>query len=119
MTQQELTNEGIIKEEAIGYLKSSLNLQQGQLTLTNKRLHLEAHKTTVGTGGLLGMFLKKKVEQPKDIFDLEFSHIASIEQGKHGVQKNVLEVTDKLNNKFRIIVKNYPEWESAIKAKLS
>ena len=119
MKKEELTQEGIQKEENIGYLKSALNMQQGKLTLTPKRLHLEAHKTTVGGGGLLGAFLKKKVEAEQEIFNLEFNNIASVEQGKHGVQKNVLEITDKQNNKHRIIVKDYPEWEAALKQKMN
>jgi hypothetical protein len=119
MNKEELIQEGIQKEEAIGYLKSALNLQHGKFTLTPKRLHLEAHKTTVGGGGLLGAFLKKKVEAEQEIFNLEFSNIGSIAQGKHGVEKNVLEITDKQNNKHRIIVKNYTEWETLIKQKMS
>jgi hypothetical protein len=115
MDKEKLQSEGILKEEAIGYLKSALNMQQGNLVLTNKRLILDAHKTTVAVGGILGALLKKKVEEDKAIFDLEHSNIQRFVQGKHGVQKNVLEITDKQNNTYRIIVKDYPEWEGALK----
>lgn len=113
MDKAKLQSEGILKEESIGYLKSALNLQQGNLVLTNKRLFLDAHKTTVG-GGILGNLLKKKVEQDNTIFDLEPGNIQSVAQGKHGAQKNVLEITDKQNNTYRIIVKDYPEWEGLL-----
>lgn len=115
MDKEKLQSEGILKEEAIGYLKSSLNLQQGNLILTNKRLFMDAHKTTVGGGGILGALLRKKVEEDKAIFDLDYNNIMAIVQGKHGAQKNVLEITDKQNNTYRIIVKDYPEWEGALK----
>jgi len=114
MNKEELQSEGILKEESVGYLKSALNLQQGKLVLTPKRIVLDAHKTTVNTGGLLGAFLKTKVEQDKTIFNLEHSNIQSVVQGKHGVNKNVLEIKDKQNNTYRIMVKDYPEWEAAI-----
>ena len=115
MTKEELSAEGIIKEEKIGYLKSSLNMQQGNLTMTPKRIVLDAHKTAVGGLGLIGALLSKKVEKRNVIFNLEHSAIDSVAQGKHGVNKNVLEIKDNQNNTYRILVKNYPEWETAIK----
>jgi hypothetical protein len=118
MTTEELINEGIVKEEAIGYLKSAFNLQQGKLIMTNKRLYLTAHKTTVGGGGILGAFLKSKVEAVNEVFNLEYTVIGSIVRGKHGLQTNVLDITDKQNNNYRIIVKNFQEWEDALKNKL-
>lgn len=121
MTKEELQNEGIIKEEKILYLKSALNGQQGNLTLTPKRIVLDAHKSAVhtGAGGLIGVAIleifRKKIEKSKDIFNLEPSQIESVEQGKHGINKNVLLIKDKQNNTYKIIVKNYPEWEAKLK----
>ena len=110
-------SENVIKKEDVGYLKSALNLQQGTLVMTDKKISLEAHKTAAAGMGLLGSLFKSKIEKPNTIFDLEFSGIHSVAQGKHGAQKNVLEITDKQNNTHRIIVKNYQEWEEAIKSK--
>ncbi len=104
----------IVKKEDVGYLKSALNLQQGTLVLSADRLTLTAHKTTVGMG-LLGSLLKKSVEKDNTIFSLGQNEILSVNRGKHGVQTNVLEILDSKNNTHRIIVKNYQEWEDAIK----
>lgn len=114
MIQEKLKQEGLLKEEKVGYLKSKLNLLQGHLYLSKKRLVLEAHKTGVGGGGLLSFFLKKKVEEQNYGFDLEFADIKTIQQGKQGMQKNILEVTTTSNETYRIIVKNYDEWANEI-----
>ncbi len=102
-------SEETLKEEKVGYLKSKLNLLQGKLVLTRSRLVLDAHKTTAG-GGILGLILKSRVEKKNYGFDLELKRIKNIEQGKHGLQKNILEVTDDNENTYRILVKDYQEW---------
>ena len=111
---EELKQEGITKQEDIGYLKSKINMLQGTLYLTPKRLVLDAHKTGVGGFGLLGAILKRKVEEQSFGFNLELKDIKSITQGKHGVQTNVLEITDLDNNQYRILVKDYNEWNIAL-----
>ncbi|WP_024772086.1 hypothetical protein [Aquimarina macrocephali] len=116
--KEELVREGIQKEEKVGYLKSKLNLMQGTLYLTPNRLVLDAHKTGVSGLGILGALLKRQVEKKSFGFNLEFKDIEKITQGKHGVTKNVLEVTDKQNETYRIIVKNYEEWENELNQKL-
>jgi hypothetical protein len=108
----------ILKQESIGYLKSAINLQQGSLFMTSKKLTLEAHKTGVGGLGILGAFLKSKVEKVNTIFEIDYANIQAVTQGKHGLQKNVLEIKDRQNNLYRVIVKNYQEWEDAIKQKM-
>jgi hypothetical protein len=114
--KDQLQEEGIIKEEKIGYLKSKVNLLQGNLYLTPKRIVLDAHKTGVGGFGLLGAILKKKVEEKSFGFNLELGEIKHIAQGKHGVQKNVLEITGSNDETYRIIVKDYQEWEDQLKS---
>lgn len=109
------TQNEIIKKEQVGYLKSALNLQQGMLVMTIDKLSLTAHKTTVG-GGLLGALLKNRVEKDNTIFSLGHGEISAVKQGKHGAQTNVLEITDSAGTTFRIIVKNYKEWEDTIKS---
>lgn len=103
----------ILKEEQIMFLKSSVNALQGRIKLTSTQLIIEAHKTTVG-GGLLGAFLKKKVEEKNYGAILELNDIAEVRRGKHGANKNVLEVIDKTETIYRIIVKDYDAWEIAI-----
>lgn len=116
--KEELAKEEILKEEKIGYLKSKLNLMQGTLYLTTNRLVLDAHKAGVGGFGILGSLLKKNVEKKSFGFNLEFKDIKNVAQGKHGVQKNILEITDNQNETFRIMVKDYQEWENELNQKL-
>jgi len=107
-------NEGIIKEEKVAYLKSKINLLHGTLYLSSHRILLDAHKQGVGGFGLLGSALKKKVEKKSIGFNIELGNILKVEQGKHGAEKNVLEITDNNGEAFRIIVKDFKEWESAL-----
>lgn len=113
MDKQTLNQEGILKEEKVGYLKSKMNLLQGHLYLTSKRLVLEAHKTTVG-GGILGAILKKKVEKKDYGFNLEFKDIKNFEQGKQGLNKNILEVNTSQGETYRIVVKKYNDWQEEL-----
>ena len=110
--------EKVLKEELVGYLKSKMNMLQGILVLSDKRLVLDAHRAGVGGLGVIGAIAKHVVEKKSFGFNLEFSQIKEISQGKHGFQKNVLQVKDNEDNEYRIIVKKYPEWEEAIKSKM-
>jgi hypothetical protein len=116
--KEKLLKEGIEKEEKVGYLKSKINMLQGVLYMTSNRLVLDAHKTGVGGFGILGFLLKKQVEKKNFGFNLKFGDIERITQGKHGATKNVLEITNKQDETYRIIVKNYQEWESELNQKL-
>jgi hypothetical protein len=107
--------EQVTKREEIGYLKSKMNLMEGVLRLTPTRLILEAHKMGVGGFGILGSIMKRKVEQKVFGFDIALSEIKEITRGKHGVQKNVLEITVATDEMYRILVKDYADWESALK----
>jgi hypothetical protein len=113
----ETTTNDVLKKEDVGYLKSALNMQQGTLVLTPSKLFLKAHKTAVGNFGLIGLLLKKNVEKDNTIFDLDYKDIRSINRGKHGVQTNVLEINDG-SATYRIIVKNYQEWDDALKQRI-
>ena len=113
-----MKEEEIIKKEKVGYLQSKLNLMQGTLYLTSTKLILEAHKTGVGGLGILGAILKRKVESKIFGFNLNFKEIKSVSQGKHGAQKNVLEITNDLEERYRIIVKNYTDWENELTGKV-
>ena len=103
--------------EKVGYLKSKFEVLNGKLYLTEDRLVLISNKTTLG-GGLLGSILKRQVEKKKYGFDMPLAQISAVERGKHGVNKNVLEINDKNRDQYRILVKDYVFWENAIKEKL-
>ena len=103
-------SEKIIKQEKVGYLKSKMMLLPGVLTLTETHLRLEAHKTGVSGFGIIGAIIKRKVESKTFGFNVPLSDVTSIFQGKHGVNKNVLEITliDKIE--YRILVDDYTKW---------
>lgn len=104
----------VIKEEKVGYLQSKINMMQGNLYLTPTKLILEAHKTGVSGLGILGSLLKRKVESKTYGFDLDLKQIKKVTQGKQGLQKNVLEITSNQDETYRIIVKDYTNWESSL-----
>ncbi len=103
-----------MEEKNVLFLKSKINALPGFLILQADVLKLTAHKQTINLGGLLGAFLKKKVEEKDQGFEWNVNDIVSISKGKHGVQSNVLELKHKNGEEFRILVKNYDVWHSAI-----
>jgi hypothetical protein len=112
MERNELSNEGILKEENVGYLSSKVELQGGTLLLTPKRLVLKTHRM----GGLevIKTIVSGKIGKHKLVFNLEDGEIVSVKRGKSGPLENVLEITDIGKNVFRIIVGNYQEWEDGL-----
>jgi hypothetical protein len=107
----------IIKKEDVGYLKSSLNLMPGTLCITKDAICLDAHRAATNGFGLLGLLIRSAAKpKTKTIFALPISKVMTVKQGKHGLQKNVLEITDAEKNTYRIIVKDYSEWENIIKS---
>ena|ERR1700749_532677 len=115
MKTQELVTHTILKKESVGYLKSKFNLQQGILIMTDERIFLEI-ETPAGGSGIFGGLLKSRSEKANTVFNNKYWAILSVVQGKHGIQENILEITD-LENTYRIVVKNYQEWAEAIKEK--
>lgn len=107
------------KKESVLYLKSAVMAMPGKLSLNGKTLELDAHKQGVGGLGLLGALLKRKVESTNHGFSWPVEDISSITQGKHGVQKNVLEVNHQDGRQFRIQVSNFEEWKNAIESSKS
>ncbi|TXI83129.1 MAG: hypothetical protein E6Q38_04110 [Crocinitomicaceae bacterium] len=107
------------KTESVLYLKSAMMAMPGKLNLNGKTLTLEAHKQGVGGFGILGSLLKRKVESTNHGFSWTVEDIATITQGKHGAQKNILEVTHQDGQQFRIQVSNFEEWKNAIDASKS
>ena len=105
----------ILKKEEVGYLKSALNLMPGTLILTPGRIYLDAQVARASGFGLLGALLRSRKVKIHRIFDLELTGIKAVSQGKHGIQKNVLEIMDTQNKTYRIIVKNYAEWENLLR----
>ncbi len=108
-----------MKETNVLYLKSKIMALPGSLELENEYLILNAHKQTINLGGFLGSFLKKKVEEKNQGFKWNVNEIKTVAKGKHGFQDNVLELTNIHDETYRILVKNFDEWNTAILSKKS
>ena len=91
----------------------------GSLELKNEYLKLNSHKQTINLVGFLRSFLKKKVEEKNQGFKWNVNEIKTIAKGKHGFQDNVLELTNIHDETYRILVKNFDEWNTAILSKKS
>lgn len=104
--------EKFIKKEKVGYLKSMLQLLNGELFLTEDHLILISNKTTIASG-LLGRFIKRKIESKKYGFKLALADVISIEEGKYGVQ-NIMIIKATEDQNYKIIIKNIPNWRNAI-----
>lgn len=116
--ENQILESKVIKQETVTFLKSKFAAWVGNLTMTEKTLRLTAHKQSLPGLGLIGAIAKAFVEKEQFIFELPYNDIASLKQGKQGFMKNILEITDKQNNIYRMNVKNYAEWEQAIKERM-
>ncbi len=116
--KEQLQVEGIRKEEKVGYLKTKLNLKQGVLYLTSKRIVLEIDKGIFSAFGLVGVLLGTVFGKKVKEFDIELKNITHIVEGKHGFARNVLEITDSDNKTYRLMVKNYNDWEKELNSRL-
>ncbi|MEI6123381.1 MAG: hypothetical protein WCQ95_07105 [Bacteroidota bacterium] len=119
MENQKNASDVILKKEIVGYIKSKLSLTQGVLCMTQEKIYLESSLPHRGVFGFFSSLGKHHNERHDIIFDLEYANIFDIKQGQYVVQSNVLEITNRNKNKFRVIVNDYKEWENAIKQKLT
>lgn len=105
-----LTN--VVKQEYVGYIKSRFQLWNGMLYLTSDRLIMEASPVAESETAL-ALFNRSK-EKKEIKFDIARGDIQKIEKGRHGLNRNVLEITDLTGQVWKFIVKNYEEWESEL-----
>jgi hypothetical protein len=117
MVLNKINPEDILKEESMGviYFKKMYFGIEAELVMTNSHLYLEADDCGVMRRGILAFlpFLKKKLQKIVLIFNLPFTEILSVRQGKYGANPNILVITNKEGLEYRIAVKNYAEWEHA------
>jgi len=103
-----------IYEELGSYIKSSLNVDVGKVSLTNRRIvfcgEIGAYMKLAAFGALT--FLQKP-KAPKIHFQVLLADILSIQIGKHGFSK-VFVVTDKLNKTYKFQVRDYSKWERVL-----
>jgi hypothetical protein len=108
------------REDDVTYLKSKLGGYDATLLMTSTSLHLESEDSGPFRRGIYQFlpFLKDKLQIVYVVFDMPYTDIASIAQGKQGFNSNVLEVTDKKGQTYRMMVRSYAEWEAAIRTRM-
>jgi hypothetical protein len=99
-----------IKEEMVGYLPKSYRLVEGKLILYSTHIAFESFQYGGGLSLLKAIF-NRDTEKDDPSFTLQFSDIKAITQGKHGLQKNVLEIYNQDGKVYRLVVRSYVEWE--------
>ena len=119
-TQAQNSSDIVKRDDNVLFLKSKFSAHTAILTLIDSKLNLEVEDSGIMRRGLIVFlpFLRSKLEIRSVVFDLGFSDIKSIAQGSHGLNKNVLEVTDKQNNVYCKVVKSYDDWANLINPKL-
>ncbi len=122
MILKTFNTEDLIKQESMGviFFKKMYFGIEAEIAMTNTHLYLEADDCGIMRRGVLSFipFLKKQLQKIVLIFDLPFSEIKSVTQGKYGMNPNILVITSKQELVYRIAVKNYKEWEDLILPKL-
>lgn len=113
-----------LKEEKVLYLKSPLNGREAELVMTDKGITLKCEDSGILRRGFvlqLRPFFPSvnKYLKMVTVFSLPYAAIASAKQGKHGLQKNLLEISDKDGNTYKIVVNKLQEWLDALQPKMS
>ena len=109
----------IQKEDHVLFLKTKFTGYDATLILTASKLFLESENSGIFKRGIISFlpFLRRRLQKMEMVFNLDLNDIKSISQGKQGFNKNVLEITDKNNNTYRVVVKNFDEWAELVKSK--
>tara|TARA_B100001250_G_C19746510_1_gene765582 strand:- start:915 stop:1280 length:366 start_codon:yes stop_codon:yes gene_type:complete len=109
--------EDILQEKILYHIKK-YKAYSSQLTLNKQSLILEDIKPPVPmagiVGGILGMligkFLVDKLIKKHKGFELNIKDIIAIENIKIGLNKKVIQITDKSSNEYKMTVKNPQQW---------
>ncbi len=115
-----MTNDAFIKKEEVLYLKSQIYGLESTLFITSRGLCMYEDDRGIFIRGIVQFlpFLRTRFEKTKLTFDVDFAHIRSIAHSQQGFNKNVLEITDNTGTTYRVIVKDYKEWEKLINANI-
>lgn len=99
------SDEQIIKQESVMYLKSSLNVMAGILYLTNHRLVFERSRNMMF--GLIGLLAK--ANRGGVVLELPRGDIAGAVQGQHALNHKMLVVTTTSGTEYKFNAK-YQDW---------
>lgn len=110
-------NETPLQTEKVIWLKGKIMGYQATLNLYHHGIEMTTPPTFLRMLGLIGL-LFASFSKGKEVFSLSFAQIAKMEQGKHGINTNILELTDKEGQTYRIAVKDYSHWDKLLSSYL-
>lgn len=97
--------EKVLLEGLCNRIKSKFNVQNGHGVLTNKRFIYNKHSIAkMAVIGLLVNFTKGTYD-----FDIEFSDIAEVKDGRQGVSKTIIFV-NRYGEEYNFYIKNRQKW---------
>lgn len=101
-----------------GLFKSKLRMQLGRFELTADRIVYYQKSTLWLLFGALGMILSRYTAG-KRALDVELSRIAATSRGKHGFNKNILDLTLTDGTTYRCSIDRYDEFTAQLQAQLA
>lgn len=97
-------SEGIIKEEGVLYLKSTLNAQRGRLYVTTQRIvFIKAMNNIQRLMGISPV-----------VCNVPRTTLTGVSQSKQGLNKNVLCMALSDGSEYRFLVNDYSSWAAVL-----
>lgn len=111
------TTEPVLASTNGGIFKSKLRMHFARFDLTSSRI-VTYHKSSLWLAfGAIGLLISRYTAGKRTL-ELELSQIASTERGKHGFNKNILEITMKDGTKHRLSLDHYDDFTAQLRARL-
>ncbi|MBE7452440.1 MAG: hypothetical protein HS111_27230 [Kofleriaceae bacterium] len=112
------TTEPVLATTHGGLFKSKLRMQLGRFELTPQRVVYYQKSTLFLLFGALGMLLSRYAAGTRAL-DLELVRIAAVARGKHGFNKNILDVTMSDGTRHRISLDRFDEFTAQLREQLA
>ncbi len=114
-----LPNEQLIEKGNASLMKTKVNLLIGKLYITNQRfVFMPSSSTGMAALGALGGILAQLImgdKIRKQAIDVPIDQIASYKQGKHGLNKKILDIQLPDGEKRFMLNAKFEKWDTALK----
>ena len=111
------TSEPVLASTNGGIFKSKLRMHFARFDLTSSRIVTYQKSSLWLAFGALGIILSRYTAGKRTL-ELELAKIASTERGKHGFNKNILDITMKDGTKHRLSLDHYDDFTAQLRARL-
>lgn len=115
MTHALVPTDNVLSASNGGVFKSKFRMQPGRFELTPSHIIYYKKSSFWMAFGLIGVLVLRGQKGTRD-FEIELHKIASIERGKHGFNKNILDLTLVDGSKHRITVERFDEFSERLRA---